>query len=165
MQEDQIEKVYNVLKDFSTVMLTTTTDERHFHARPMAVAQVDSNCDSWFFTDRSSPKVDEIRHDQHVLLTCQKDHSQYLALTGIAELVTDKAKAAELWKESFKVWFPDGVEDPNLLVVRVRAERAEYWDNSGAEGIRYLYEATKAYLSGTRPNIKEGEQHGKVNLV
>ena len=30
--------------------------------------------------------------------------------------------------------------------------------------MRYAFEAAKAYVTGTRPEIKEGDQHGRVAL-
>ena len=76
----------------------------------------------------------------------------------------EREKARQLWSDSYKAWFPGGVEDPELLLIRVHAEEAEYFDTRGLKGLRYLFEAAKARARGTRPEIKEGEQHGKVTL-
>jgi general stress protein 26 len=164
MQTSNKETVYELLKDFSSAMLVTHSEISDFHARPMETAFVDTDCSVWFFTDRSSPKVDEIQQDRKVLLTFQRDHRQYLALSGTAEIVTDRGLMKEHWKDSFKVWFPGGVEDPALILVRVHPVRAEYWDNSGTKGLRYLFESAKALLKGTRPEVEEGKQHGKAEF-
>ncbi len=160
-----LQKIHALLKDFSTAMLVTHTDDHPFHARPMEVAWVSPENHVWFFTSAKSAKVDEIQEDQDVLLTFQDDHQKYITLTGYAELITDREKMADLWKESYRVWFPGDLEDPNLLLVRVIPREAEYWDNSGTKGVRYLYEAAKAYLQGTTPEVEEGEVHGRVRMA
>lgn len=160
------EKIHELLEDFESAMLVTSGESSSpFHARPMEVAHLDKDCRVWFFTSVKSPKVGEIRQDDHVLLTFQKDHRKYLTLTGKADIVTDRTRIEALWKESYRSWFPDGVADPDLALVKVIPERAEFWDNSGTKGIRYLYEAAKARIQGTTPHIEEGEVHGVVALA
>ncbi len=161
---DQIVKVRQLLNDFDTAMLITHSTEQPYHCRPMAIAHVEDNCDLWFFTGRSSPKVTEIEHDERVLIACQDEQARYIALVGRAQLIANPDKAREFWKESFRAWFPGGINDPDLLLIRVRAEKAEYWDTHGAKGIKYLFKAAAAYSMGTRPNVEEGEQHGTVVL-
>jgi len=163
MAEDQVQKIYELLSDFDTAMLVTHGGD-FAHARPMAIAHVEPNCDVWFFTGRSSPKVHEIRDDDRVLVVCQDEHSRYVTLSGRAELIAEREKARQLWSDSYKAWFPGGVDDPELLLIRVHAEEAEYFDTRDLKGLRYLFEAAKARARGTRPEIKEGEQHGKVSL-
>jgi general stress protein 26 len=164
MADDQIEKVRQILEAMDSAMLITHAPEQPLHARPMAIAQVEPNCDLWFFTGRASAKVHEIQSDQHALVVCQDDRRSYLSLSGKAELVADREKIRQLWKESYKTWFPKGVDDPNLMLILVRAEHAEYWDNQGTSGIKYAFQAAKAYATGTKPEIIEGEQHARVAL-
>ncbi|MES2707310.1 MAG: pyridoxamine 5'-phosphate oxidase family protein [Verrucomicrobiota bacterium] len=159
------DKIHGILEDFSTAMLITSGDSSPFHARPMEIAWLDPDCRVWFYTSLSSPKVEEIKQDQHVLLTFQKDHSKYLTLAGTADIVRDRTRIEALWKESYRSWFPDGITDPDLVLVRVVPQSAEFWDNSGTQGIRYLYEAAKARLKGTTPHIEEGEVHGVVSMA
>lgn len=164
MPDNQITKIQEMLAKFDAAMLITQSHHQTPHARPMAIARVEPDCRLWFFTGRDSAKVHEIQDDQHVLIACQEDRSRYISLSGTAELVSDRAKARELWKETYQTWFPQGVDDPNLLLILVRPKEVEYWDNQGLKGIRYAFEAVKAYASGTTPAIKEGEQHGKVSM-
>lgn len=165
MQTATPEKIHSLLSDFSSAMLITSSESHPFHARPMEIAWLDPDCQVWFYTSRSSPKIGEIKQDDHALLTFQKDHSKYLTLTGTADIVTDRTRIEALWKESFRSWFPEGVADPDLVLVRIVPQTAEFWDNSGVQGLKYLYEATKARLKGTTPHIEEGEVHGVVAMA
>jgi hypothetical protein len=59
------------------------------------------------------------------------------------------------------VWFPNGKDDPSLALIRVAIDDAEFWDDAGAKGVRYAFEAVKAFVSRTTPSSVEG-QHGRV---
>ncbi len=159
------ERVHELLLSFHTAMLVTHGGGDTLHARPMEIAHVSPDCHVWFFTDTQSPKTREIRQEDAVLLTFQKDHQKYLSMDGTADLVTDRTLIESFWQEPFRVWFPEGIHDPNLMLVHIIPHQAEYWDNSSLQGVRYLYEAAKAYVSGTQPEIEEGAQHGKVLLA
>lgn len=164
MNDNQPKKLYGLLKDFSTVVLVTKGGADLCHARPMAVARVDETTDLWLFTARDSEKVREIKADSRVQVHCQEGWTSCVVLEGRATVVDDRALIRKIWKPAFKVWFPDGAEDPNIVVLHIVGERAEYWDNTGASSFRYVYQSLKALVTATTPEIKEGEQHGKVNL-
>lgn len=162
--ENLTDKIRTLLGKFDTAMLVTHDGDGPGRARPMAIAKIEVNCDLWFFTALHSGKTHEIENDQNVLLVFQNDHRAYLSLAGRASLVVDRAQAAALWKDSYKTWFPGGVDDPELSLIRVAAMEVEYWDNTGFKGVKYLFEAAKAYVSGERPRVNEPEQHGRVTL-
>ena len=158
------EKLHHLLKDFGVAMLVTRTRDGQLRSRPMAVADVESDGTLWLLTDRQSGKMEEIAHDGHVNVTMQSS-TKFVSLSGKAIPVDDRKKIAELWKETWKVWFPGGKDDPSLVLVKIHGDAGEYWDNGGSAGIKYLIEAGRAYLSGTRPNLAgDPKLHGKVNL-
>lgn len=185
MTTDQ-ERMYEVLKEFDTAMLVThalrpgsaaaaggtnspgrstpggADTTRGLDARPMWIAKVEKNCDLWFFTGAESGKVDELREDPRVQIVAQDD-GRFVSLAGTARVLDDRRKAEELWKEPYKVWFPDGVNDPSLRLIHVLAEAGEFWNNSGTNRIKYLLKSAKAYVTGTRPTNDEDE-YGSTRL-
>jgi general stress protein 26 len=91
--------------------------------------------------------------------------TKFVSLSGTAATVDDREKLSRLWKVEWKVWFPGGKDDPNLVLLRVDGSAGEYWDNSGTSGLKYLIEAGKALLTGTRPDVADDPKvHGKVSL-
>jgi len=163
-EQNPTEHFHTLLKKFHTAMLVTRTQAGELRARPMAIAQIDDACRVWFFSGRSSGKIDEIEDETQVKVVCQQDHSINLSISGVARLSRDPAKIDELWNETYKTWFPKGRNDPDLALISVEPEEGEYWDNEGFNRIKYLFETAKAYATGTRPEINEGEQHAKVVL-
>lgn len=163
--DPQTEKIRCLLKDFPTAMLITHGTRGRLHARPMAVAEVTDDCGLWFMTGDHTSTAWEVASRKQAHLIFQNDHKAYLSIAGNATLVHDRNRVKELWKEPFRVWFPGGVDDPSIVLVMFRPTRAEYWDNTGFNKIAYLWEAARAYVSGGKPRIKEGEQHGVVSLA
>jgi general stress protein 26 len=162
--DEQARHFIGLLKKFQNAMLVTHTGEHGFHARPMAMADVEDDGRMWFITSVDTAKVHEIEVDSQVHLIAQDGNSAFLSLTGRASLIGDREKIAQLWREPFRVWFPQGKDDPNIELIAVRPERGEFWDSTGAKRFKYLWEATKAYMSGTTPDPDEGGMHGKVRL-
>lgn len=153
MDHDQRQKVHRLLEDFDTAMLVTQGDDETPHARPMALAGVEPNCDVWFFTARHNAMVQEIQNDQQVLIVCQDEGKRFVSLTGRAELVVDRNKAQQLWHESYAAWFRGGVEDPQLLLIHVHADAAELWDEENPNGLRHDFTSSGANRA-TRPATK-----------
>lgn len=145
-------------------MLVTRNPDGSLRGRPMALAEAQPDGTLWFATDRHSGKVDELERDGHVAVTMQSN-TRFVSLSGTAVVVDDRAKLAQLWKVEWKVWFPGGVDAPSLVLLRVDGTVGEYWDNSGTSGLKYLIEAGKALVAGSRPDVGEGPKvHGKVSL-
>lgn len=164
MADSPDDKLRDLLKDFDAAMLVTRTPDGQLRSRPMAVAGLDDDGTLWFLTQDDSGKIDEIHGDHHVNVAMQSA-MKFVSISGKASLVKDTRKVEELWNESWKVWFPGGKSDPHLVLLKVHGETGEYWDNSGSSGIKYLIEAGKAYLSGTRPDVDgDPKIHGKVAL-
>lgn len=159
---DRQQHLYDLLKDFDTAMMITQGAQTQMHARPMAIAELKPDADAYFATSLDSPKVAEIANNAHVTLTFQS-HKQFAALYGSVEIVKDRAQIDRLWKEAWKVWFPNGKDDPNLTLLRFNAENGEYWDNAGVQGIKYAIKAINAYVTGETPK-NDSKEHAKVNL-
>ncbi len=70
----------------------------------------------------------------------------YVAVTGQARIMRDRALAAELWVPAQRAWYPRGVDDEHLSILRVTIERAEYWETPGR--VSYLLAAVAATVTG-----------------
>lgn len=158
------DKLRELLSDFDSAMLVTRTATGDLRSRPMAVADVEPGGGLWFLTERHSGKLAEIARDDHVNVAMQSK-SKFVSISGRAVAVDDARKVAELWNETWRVWFPGGKDDPSLVLLKVQGTAGEYWDYSGTSGIKYLIEAGRAYLSGTKPDVAgDPKVHGKVAM-
>ena len=153
----------DLLEDFDVAMMITFAGGQTPHARPMQIAEADDDGQLYFATSLDSAKLRDIEIDPRVLLIMQEG-SVYVSLSGTAHPSTDRSLINRLWSEAWQVWFPEGKDDPNIVILRVEPEEAEYWDNSGVEGIAYAMTALKAYVKGERPSETDAAQHAKVQM-
>lgn len=160
-QDFELNRLHQLLSRFDTAMLVTHGPGDNLHGRPMAVAQVEPNGDLWFITAADTAKIQEIQTNSRVLVTFQEKDSRFVTLSGRAEIVRDTQKLDELWREMFKVWFPEGKGDPNLMLIRVFTEQGEYWDNGGLNRITFVLDALRAYAS-KQPLPMDAARHGRV---
>lgn len=155
-------KLIDLLHDFDNAMLVTRGEQGQLAARPMAIAQVQEQGTLWFVTDRHSGKVDDMQANHHVAVVMQSDR-KFVSISGSATMVDDRQKLNDLWKESWKVWFPEGKSSDSIVLLKIEPNSGDYWDNSGASGIRYLLKAGKAYLQGERPEADQ-KTHASVSM-
>jgi general stress protein 26 len=137
------------IKDVRIAMLTTVEADGELHSRPMATQDLKAvafDGDLWFFTRASAPKVGEVEQHQQVNVSyANPGDNLYVSVSGNAELVRDAKKIKDLWNPLYKAWFPDGLDDPELALLKVHVNNAEYWDApSGKMGL--LYTVTKGLL-------------------
>ena len=160
--ENTHEHLYKLLKRFDTAMLVTHASSGDFHGRPMAIAELSEDGDTYFATSIDSPKVGEVEKEHNCLITFQSS-SQYAMVHGTGLIVRDRALIERMWKETWKVWFPGGKTDSKLCLLKVDADRAEYWDNSGIQGLKYLFEGLKSVVQKKRPETDQ-KQNAKVTF-
>lgn len=159
---DARERVAELIRDFRVGILTTIDDEGRPWSRPMAMQDRDFDGDLWFFTTVDTPKVAHIdAHPAASVALADVKEQTYVTLAGHAEVVDDRAKMKELWDLSVKVYYPDGPDDPDLRLVRVTVERAEYWD-SPSNPFVFAFGAARSLLTGTPP-IDLGD-HGTTEI-
>ncbi|WP_420149492.1 pyridoxamine 5'-phosphate oxidase family protein [Spirosoma sp.] len=154
----QLEKVLDIIEDVRIAMMTTVDGQGNLVSRPMAALQVDENGTVWFFTKRSSPKVDQIDSENRVNLSfASVSDADYVSVSGRAQELDDRAKVNELWNPQAKAWFPEGKDDPELVLLKVHIDMAEYWSASDSKMIRFFQQATAA-ITGNPPKMGENEK-------
>lgn len=126
---DPMRKLNELIQGIPAGILTTVSPDSSLHSRPMAAQPVDDYGVFWFLTNSNTEKVEAVRTIQRVNLAFS-DHAanRYVSVSGFCELVRNGGKAKELWKAEYKAWLPGGVDDPDLVLMRVVVQQAEYWD-------------------------------------
>jgi general stress protein 26 len=160
-RHEAIKKLNALIKDVDFAMLTTVEDGGMLRSRPMVTQEADFDGELWFFTGASSPKIGEVEHDRHVNVSyADPDNQHYVSISGTAQLVSDRKKMEELWNPAYKAWFPKGLDDPDLALLKVTAEHAEYWD-SPSSAVVHVIGLVKAVVTGERA---EGGDNQKIDL-
>jgi general stress protein 26 len=79
--------------------------------------------------------------------------------SGTAQVVRDQAKIDELWHDGLKAWFPNGKDDPNISLLKIKMHQAEYWDRAGGR-MATLFQQVKAALTGQPDSNQRNEKLG-----
>ncbi len=147
--EGSKQKVIELIKEVDYALLGTREGGTGaMHARPMAFRTNDFDGHLWFFTKKDSRKVREISANPETLLCFADPKNQnYVSVTGKTDVIADRAKVKELWTEIYRTWFPNGPEDPNIVLLRVEIEHAEYWDTPSSVMV-HAYGYLKAVTTG-----------------
>ena len=130
-----LDELAEKMRDIDFCMLETHTTGGAIAARPMSNnREVAFDGDSWFFTDDSAAMVGEIAADPQVALSFQGKAGMlgmrplFIAIEGRAELIRERDRFAEHWTKGLERWWPDGIGTPGLVLIKVHAARAHYWD-------------------------------------
>jgi general stress protein 26 len=159
MSDEQTQKVAQLLKGERFAFLTTVMKDGRLASRPMTLQQVEFDGDLWFFAERESNPVRHITDSPQVNVGAGSGGA-WVSLSGDAVLVDDVAKKRELWNSAVEAWFPQGPDDDSVVLLKVEADSAEYWDSPGGR-LATVFSFAKAKLTGQRI---EGGENEKVDL-
>lgn len=110
-------------------MLTTEEPDGTLRSRPLMTLEMDQEGRLWFFTNLSTRKVGEMDQHRKVSLSyADVARQSFVSISGRVRMLRDEEKARELWTQRVKPWFPSGLDDPDLGLLEVTVEEAEYWD-------------------------------------
>jgi general stress protein 26 len=127
-RQQAIRTLADLIGQIRIAMLTTLTAEGAFRSRPITTHGARFDGDLWFFTRLGSAKLEEMRQHRRIGLTfVRPDDNTYVSLSGTARVLVDSVKAEQLWEPSYQAWFPGGPNDPELALVNVAVDLAEYW--------------------------------------
>ncbi len=156
-EADDLKKLWSLISSVKVAMLTSE-DGPHLRARPMVAAQSEFDGALFFFTRVSSHKVTEVgQHDRVCVSYAEPDKQNYVSLSGTAHVVQDPALVKAHWSEAMRTWFPKGVSDPEIAILKVDVDQAEYWDAPSSTMV-YLYGYVKAVTTGQSPHPGENEK-------
>lgn len=153
----EYEKLGELIKDIRIAMVTTVEPDGTLHTRPLASLAYENDGQLWFFTSIDSAKVSEVANDVRASVAfSDTGKDAYVAVSGTADIVNDRQRIHKLWTPFAKPWFPNGPDDPNLALLRVHAERAEYWTSAGKAA--YLFGVARSAVTGKRTNLGENRK-------
>ena len=150
-----IEKFRDLVDGIHIAMLVTSDPyQQVMDGRPMGTQDIQDDGSIWFFTQRDSTKVSEIVTESHVAVSyADPKKNSYVFARGDATIVEDRDKAKELWNPMMEAWF-DSPEDPDLVMIRVHVDSAEFWTSAGGRAVSLMRIGAKAF--GAK-NVSEGD--------
>jgi general stress protein 26 len=129
--EQQIQKLSELIADLHCGMLTTVDQNNHLHSCPMyRSGDINSQRAIWFFTSAHTQKAEDIKRNHQVNVSfTSPDQEQYISVSGTAELIQDRNQMQQQWQPEIQTWLPKGLEEPDLVLIKVNINKIDYWDS------------------------------------
>ena len=148
--EEALKKFKKLVEEIRVCMFITNNESEHEHTRPMAAVDVEDNGMLWFYTDIRSIKVEEVATDRDVHLTfAHPGKESYLDVKGTGSIVTDRGLIKEKWEPVVKAYFPNGADDPNLALLKIRPSEVYYWEAESGKMVQFIKMAVAAVTGNT----------------
>lgn len=150
-----VDRAWELMKKIGFAMLVTRDGDK-LRARPMsAYLERDENA-IYFLTDVRRHKDEEIAQSLSVNLSFADASSlKYVSVTGTAAVSNDRTKVKQLFSTPAKAWW-DSADDPNIRVLKITPDDAEFWDSPGA--VTSYVKMAAAAISGKRPDIGDNRK-------
>lgn len=167
--ESSFEHLQEIIKDIRFAMFVTHAANGELHAWPMTSQKAKMGSEQegyehdklWFFMSRSSDAVSNLTANPHVNVSyADPKNDTYVSVSGMARLVDSMNQKERFWNSMTEAWFAEGITDPDLALVCVQIDGAEYW--SVKEGkLNQMGKMLKATLMGE--SLTEIGEHGKIS--
>ncbi|MGX1099511.1 pyridoxamine 5'-phosphate oxidase family protein [Amorphus sp. MBR-141] len=135
MAEMTLADLSKEMRDIDIAMLSTRTEGGAIAARPMSNnREVDYDGDSYFFTSERTRTIEDIERTPDVGLSYVGSKGflgrgrVFISIEGKAELIRDRAAFKDRWTKDLDEWFPNGVDTPGIVLIKVHASRIHYWN-------------------------------------
>lgn len=149
MPTDQ-ERAWALMSKLDYCMLVTR-DGQQLHGRPMSSIVKPDEGRIYFLTHAEAVKDDEITADPNILLAYGDGKSTFVATRATAEIANDRNLVRRLWSSGAQAFWPQGPDDPDIIVVVATPHAAEYWESPNA--IARAVKFAVALASGTTADM------------
>lgn len=146
--EEAVKTVNDLIKDVEVAMLTTITDGKAV-SRPMQTQEAEFDGELWFLTLKDTAKYLEIIANPSVNLAYAG--KSYVSISGTAEFSEDLERKKEYWNPIFEKMLETTYDDPNVVLIHVKADTAEYWESGNK------LKAVKKFAKKLTSNEKVGD--------
>ena len=162
MENYDFKSLVNKIQDIKVGMFTTMCKDNQLRGRPMTTCEVEEDGFLWFFTSINSKLIDDLIEQDNVNISYTDiGKNLYISVKGQAILVRSKTKIEQFWNPLAKAWFPKGIEDPDLVLIKIQVNQAEIWD-SGSSKIMTWAKIIKAIVTGEE--YKDDSEHQIITI-
>lgn len=153
-----VEKIRALAEAARVCLFGTVLMRPPITVRPMSVQSVDAAGNLWFLSARSSATNREIAESADVqLFFANPGSAEFMTLEGVATISDDPALRREHWTPIAKTWFNQGVDDPEVTVIKVEPSNGYYWDTKHGKTVAFLKIAAGAVTGQTFDDGVEGK--------
>lgn len=127
--QEALKTIRKLIKNIDIAMLTTVSEDG-LVSRPMQTQEVEFDGDLWFLSKKDTEKYEELLRNSEVNVAYVG--KSYVSMRGKAEVLDNRDrindKIQELWSPMYEKILETTSDDPNLFLIKVNVEAAEYWE-------------------------------------
>jgi general stress protein 26 len=150
-------KLHEIIARSRAAMLLTQGPNQAIDGRPMSIVSQDDDGTLYLVTSVDSKKVDELSKQPKGSLSFASG-AGFAIVSADIRVSQERSLIDELWRDSWKIWFPDGKTDTSIAVLIAHPIEATYWEQDLGTGFSYLYRAVKARIAGREIEVAPGDQ-------
>jgi general stress protein 26 len=152
---DELASLRNLIERVRVAMVTTADAAGTLHCRPLVTLELDDDRQLWCLlaAGASQPESLNRAYRQVGIAYADPNKQDYASLSGSGAIVRDPQRMRAHWNAWVELWFPLGIDDPDLAILRVNVERATYWEGPGSETL----DVYGAEAASTRAGAPAGE--------
>lgn len=151
---ENYDKFWELLEGIKVCMAVTLDDDQ-LVSRPLSGQTNRDENSIYFVTKISEQENGEIKYPKKINLSyIHPDMPACVSVSGHVHLLNDRAKLEEIWDNHAKLWFPKGIDDPEVALLKVIPDQATYW-NISTSMIEVIWEFAKSRITQNQPRIGE----------
>ena len=138
MPTKNIKMVAEKMKQLDFCQMITVDGRGTHHSRPMSNNRnVEFDGTTYFFSFGDSGKVRQLEQNPLVSLTFQTEDMLFIHLYGKVSIIKQRGRMEEFWDKSLDRWFPQGLDTPDVVMLKVNCTKVAFWHKE-EEGIIHL---------------------------
>ena len=155
-RQEKVDLAWKLMKDMRKGMLNTNDGSRVV-GRPMALTQDEFNGKLYFFTDVRTNKVEQIHENSLVAVSFSNPgDDKYVHVDGSASIIKDQEMKDRYWSKVFELWYPEGKDASNVVLIEINVKNIEYWDSDNF--VSQAIEASRSMLKNERAELGDNEE-------
>ena len=162
--DGELQKLYDMIEDLDTAMMTTRRADGRLVSRAMANQKRVPGADLWFVTTDGADKLDELEEEPQVNLAYYKDRTrEWVSVSGAAKVSRDREIIRQLYAKDWKAWFPEEgdprhgtPDDPRMVLIGVDVESAVFFEVDKPMPV-VIFQVVKGMITGKEPDV--GRMH------
>ncbi|RLQ91487.1 pyridoxamine 5'-phosphate oxidase family protein [Planomicrobium sp. Y74] len=147
--KEELKIVNDLIKDIDVAMFTTIVGNKPV-SRPLQTQEAEFDGDLWFLTLKDTDKYQEILQNPSVNVAYAG--KSYVSISGSAQFIDDLERKKEYWNPVFDKLLNTTYDDPNVILIKVTAETAEYWESGN------MTKTVKNFAKKLTGNEDEGDK-------
>lgn len=123
------EKANQLIKKCKTAALTSINEKGYPRTCLLSIARADGFSDIYFVTSKRSKTNGKATHFEtnHKASVCYFLDGDSVTLIGNVEFIEDREIQAQVWNETDRRFFRNGIDDPKFRLIKFHTIEATFW--------------------------------------